>query len=138
MALAKQLRVLQSSLDTYRDRILELFNQHPDHDLFGSLPGAGEKIAPRLLSEIGTNAEQFKDAGALQSYVGTAPIRFQSGQIHKTLFRRACNKWLRTTVHLWSDLSRLRCPWAQAYYQKQRDEGKSHACALCVVSVSGG
>jgi hypothetical protein len=30
--------------------IEKLFAQHPDHDFFGSLPGAGPKIAPRLLS----------------------------------------------------------------------------------------
>src|SRR5437588_10997724 len=50
---AKQLRVLQAQLDDYRQQIEKLFAQHPDHDLFGSLPGAGPKIAPRLLSEPG-------------------------------------------------------------------------------------
>jgi hypothetical protein len=43
------LRVLQSQIDSYRAQIEKLFAQHPDHDLFGSLPGAGPKIAPRLL-----------------------------------------------------------------------------------------
>ena len=37
---------------------------------------------------------------------------------------------LRQAVHLWANLSRRQCVWAQAYYQKKRDEGKSHACAL--------
>src|ERR1700677_4667325 len=37
----------------YRKRIGELFNNHPDRDCFGSLPGAGEKLAPRLLAELG-------------------------------------------------------------------------------------
>ena len=46
------LRVLQSQIDSYRAEIEKLFAQHPDHDLFGSLPGAGPKIAPRLLGEI--------------------------------------------------------------------------------------
>src|SRR5665213_3044988 len=46
---AKQLGTLQTQLDEYRARINELFARHPDHDLFGSLPGAGEKLAPRLL-----------------------------------------------------------------------------------------
>jgi hypothetical protein len=40
------LRVLQSQIDSYRAEIEKLFAQHPDHDLFGSLPDAGPKIAP--------------------------------------------------------------------------------------------
>jgi len=37
VSLAKQLRVLQQQLKVYRDRIEKLFQEHPDHDLFGSL-----------------------------------------------------------------------------------------------------
>ena len=33
-------------------------------------------------------------------------------------------------MHLWADLSRSACGWAQAYYQRHRDRGQSHACAL--------
>ena len=47
--------LLEGQLDEYRHRINELFGKHPDHDLFGSLPGAGEKLAPRLLAEIGAD-----------------------------------------------------------------------------------
>lgn len=130
VSLAKQLRLLQSQLNHYRARITELFEQHPDHDLFGSLPGVGEKLGPRLLGECGSDPQRFQDAQGLQCYAGTAPVTFQSGQICKVKFRRACNKYLRTAVHLWSDLSRHSCAWAQTYYQKKRDEGKSHTCAL--------
>ena len=130
VSLAKQLRVLQGQLKTYRKRIDELFKNHPDHDLFGSLPGAGEKLAPRLLSECGDDRDRFDNAQALQCYTGTAPISFQSGQMHKVKFRRACNKHFRAAVHLWADLSRHYCTWAQVYYQQKRQEGKSHACAL--------
>jgi len=130
VSLAKQLQVLQQQLKAYRKRIEELFRDHPDHDLFGSLPGAGEKLAPRLLSECGEDRERFGDFEALQCYVGTAPVSFQSGQVHRVKFRRACNKHFRTAVHLWADLSRTQCAWAQIYYQQKRKEGKSHACAL--------
>jgi transposase len=130
VTLAIQLRVLQQQLDQYRATIAKLFAQHPDHDLFGSLPGVGEKLGPRLLAELGDNRERFDSAEALQCYAGTAPISYQSGQIHRTRFRRACQKTLRFTVHLWANLSRAACPWAEAYYRKKRKEGKSHACAL--------
>ena len=49
---------IEKQLAVYRQRIEELFARHPDHDLFGSLPGAGPKIAPRLLSEIGDDRQR--------------------------------------------------------------------------------
>ncbi len=130
VALAGQLRVLQSHLDKFREQIEKLFAQHPDHDLFGSLPGAGEKLAPRLLAELGDDRDRFDSPQALQCYAGTAPVSFESGQIKRVRFRRACQKALRHSVHLWANLSRATCPWAEAYYRKKRDEGQTHACAL--------
>jgi transposase len=130
VALANQLRVLQNHLDKFRDQIEKLFAKHPDHDLFGSLPGAGGKLAPRLLAELGDDRERFDSPQALQCHAGTAPVSYQSGQLKKVRFRRACHKVLRHTVHLWANLSRTKCPWAQAYYQNKREQGQSHACAL--------
>lgn len=128
--LAKQLRTLQAQLDEYRDRITRTFNNHPDRACFGSLPGAGPKIAPRLLSEMGSDRARFHCHEALQAYAGTAPVTRQSGKQSVARIRRACNKTLRATVHLWADLSRPLCAWAQAYYQQKKDQGKSHASAL--------
>ncbi len=130
VTLAKQLRTLQAQLAEYRAAIERLFVEHPDHDLFGSLPGAGAKLAPRLLAECGDDRGRFDNAQALQCYAGTAPISFQSGQIHQAQFRRACNKPLRNAVHMWANLSRGKCAWAAVYYTRKRKQGKSHACAL--------
>lgn len=130
VALAMQLRVLRGQIDAYRERIAKLFDEHPDHDIFGSLPGAGEKLAPRLLAELGRNRAEFDSPEALECYAGTAPVSFQSGKMHKVHLRRACNRWLRATVHLWADESRQLCAWAQAYYQQKKKHGMSHAAAL--------
>lgn len=127
---AKQLQLLEKQLGEYRTAIQRLFAQHPDAPLFESLPGAGEKIAPRLLAEIGDERALFPDAQALQCLAGTAPVSFQSGQIHRVHLRRQCNKFLRHTVHLWANLSRECCPWAATYYAALRAKGKSHAGAL--------
>jgi len=129
-ALARLLQTLEAQLRAFRARIEELFAQHPDHNLFGSLPGAGAKLAPRLLAGLGDNRHQFPDAQSLQCQAGTAPITYQSGQIQKARLRHACDDFLRATVHLWANLSRRWCPWAQAYYQAHRQKGQSHACAL--------
>lgn len=125
----RMLRVLQNQIEAYRAEIEKLFAQHPDHHLFGSLPGAGPKIAPRLLSEIGSDRERF-DTHGLQRLAGTAPVSYQSGQIHKVYLRRLCHKSLPATVHLWANLTRQCSRWAALYYQALRARGKSHACAL--------
>ena len=125
----RMLRVLAQQIEAYRAEIERLFAQHPDHHLFGSLPGAGPKIDPRLLGEIGSDRARF-DLNALQCLAGTAPISYQSGQIHIVALRRPCNKALRAALHLWANLSRQSSPWAAVYYQALRARGKSHACAL--------
>lgn len=130
LARGRMLRTLQSQIDAYRAEIEKLFAEHPDSDLFGSLPGAGPKLAPRLLGEIGADRTRFEDPTGLQCLAGTAPVSYQSGQIHKVHLRRQCNKPLRHAVHLWANLSRQSCPWAAVYYDQLRERGKSHACAL--------
>lgn len=127
---ASQLQALQSQLDNYRRRIEALFASHPDSDLFGSLPGAGEKLAPRLLSEIGSDRALYAEASALQCEAGTAPVNNQSGKKKKAKMRRACNKNLRATMHHLADLSREKSSWASTYYAALRERGQSHAQAL--------
>jgi len=130
LSLCKLLRTLQEQLDQYRKQIEALFENHPDHHLFGSLPGAREKLAPRLLAAIGSDPKRYGSFQVLQSFAGTAPISFQSGQLRRAKVRWACDKFLRHTVHLWADCFRKASAWGQAYYRKKRQDGKSHACAL--------
>ena len=130
VTIVKQLRILHTQLLEYRKAIETLFGEHPDRDIFGSLPMAGDKLAPRLLSEFGQNRDRFESSEVIQCYAGTAPVTKQSGKSRFVVFRRGCNMHLRAAVHLWVDLSRQKCAWAQAYYQAKRHQGKSHSCAL--------
>jgi transposase len=130
LSLVETLRALEKQLQQYRAAIAQLFAEHPDHNLFGSLPGAGDKLAPRLLSEIGQDRSRYTDVAGLQCVAGTAPVSFQSGKIHQVNIRWHCNKHLRFAVHLWADCSRKYCAWAQTFYQAHRARGASHASAL--------
>ncbi len=130
LSCARVLLTLERQLQTYRATIEVLFAEHPDSGLFGSLPGAGPKLAPRLLAEMGDHRERFHDPQSLQCHAGTAPITIQSGQIRRHRLRHACDLTLRSTVHQWADHSRKTCPWAQTYYRAHRAKGQSHACAL--------
>jgi len=127
-SLCRLLQTLEQQLAAYRQRIQVLFDQHPDRDLFGSLPGAGPKLAPRLLAELA--GSDWTQINRVQARAGTAPVTYQSGKIRRVKIRRACVHYLRATLHLWADLSRQYSTWAAAYYQAHRDKGQSHACAV--------
>jgi transposase len=130
LSLVAVLTTLEAHLVAYRAEIEKRFAEHPDHDVFGSLPGVGGKLAPRLLSEIGSDRKQYPAAQSLQCVAGTAPVSFESGKVRRAKIRWHCDRHFRHTVHLWADCSRKVCAWAQAYYQAHREQGHSHACAL--------
>ncbi len=135
LALVALLRALEQQLRKHRAFIRQCFHQHPDHALFETLPGAGPKLAPRLLAELSTDPALILDPQRLQCYAGMTPVSYQSGQVSVVYVRRQCNRFLRATVHLWVDLSRRYCDWAQIYYQAHRRKGQSHACALRCLGV---
>jgi transposase len=130
LSLATVLETLQRQIQEYRSRIEAAFAQHPDHDIFGSLPGAKKVLGPRLLSLIGSVREVFPDADSLMCQAGVSPVSYQSGKICKARIRFVCAHFLRHTVHLWVDETRKTCDWAQTYYQAKRGQGHEHASAL--------
>jgi len=133
VAIANQLLTLEDQLTTYRRRLRELYEQHPDHEIYASLPGLGEKLAPRLLSRCA--GDRFGSTQEMQCVAGTAPVSKASGKKSGkkciVTFRHACDKLLRATVYHWANLSRSKCAWAEAYYQFKRERDKmDHAAAL--------
>jgi transposase len=130
VSLCKLLCTLEQQLKLYRKQIEALFREHPDHDLFGSLPGAKQVLAPRLLGAVGNDPDRYGSQEVLQCIAGTAPVSYQSGQINKVRVRWLCDKFMRHTVHLWANCFRKASVWGQTYYRKKRREGMSHAAAL--------
>lgn len=130
LSLVRVLETLQAQLQEYRRQITAAFAAHPDHDLFGGLPGAKAVLGPRLLAGLGSVRERFPEAQSLLCLAGVSPVSYESGQLRKARVRWACDDFLRHTVHLWADASRKTCGWAQVYYQAKRAQGHSHASAL--------
>ena len=131
VSLCKLLRTLEQQLAEYRRQIAALFQSHPDHELFGSLPGAGAVLAPRLLAAVGADLERYGgELEVLQAFAGTAPISFASGKVSKARIRWRCDKFLRATVHLWAECFWKYSSWGAVYYRQKRRESKTHACAL--------
>lgn len=128
--LAAQLQTLLASLRSVEKAIAELFSQHPDHDLWDILPGAGNALAPRLLVALGTDRKRYQNAGELQTFSGIAPVTASSGKSRWVHWRWACPKFLRQTFHEFAAQSIARSTWARAYYFQQIDRGKHHHAAV--------
>ncbi len=72
---------------------------HEDQALFASLPGAGKRLAPRMLADWGEDRARYSDANSVQTLAGTAPVAFQSGNYAKAHKRFACLKPLRHALY---------------------------------------
>ncbi len=126
----RQLQALGRVVRDYDQKIAEVFAAHPDHEVFGSFPGAGPVLAPRLLSALGSRRERFASASALQSFSAIAPVTKQSGgkcHIHR---RYLCAKFLRQSFHEFARESVRHSGWAAAYYEQQRAKGSHHHAAV--------
>lgn len=134
LALVAQLLPLVEQIATYDEEIESLFLSHEDSAVFSSLPGAGKRLAPRLLAEIGDDASRYESAASLQALAGSSPVLFQSGTYAKAHRRLGCIKPLRNTLHQFAWQSTQQEPWAQAYYERKRAEGKSHSVAVRALS----
>jgi hypothetical protein len=130
LVLVKQLQPLVEEIAHYDKEIERLFVAHADSSHFRSLPRAGKRLAPRLLAEIGHDRSRYADAASLQALAGTSPVLFQSGTYSKPHRRYACIKPLRNALQQFAWQSTLSEPWALAYYQRKRAQGKSHTIAV--------
>src|SRR5947207_8020843 len=129
-ALVCQLMPLIEQIAQYDKEIAPLFLTHEDHEIFASLPRAGQRLAPRLLAEIGDDRTRYQDASSLQALGGTSPVLFQSGMYSKAHRRVGCIKPLRNALHQFAWQTTQSEPWARQYYQRKRAEGKSHTVAV--------
>lgn len=124
------LRPLQQHLLVMEEQIAAVFAEHPEADLFRTLPGAGPALAPRLLVAFGTNRARYPDASSLQKYVGVAPVKEQSGRQLWVHWRWNAPKFLRQTFVEWAGQTIPKCAWAKAYYLQQKRAGKHHQTIL--------
>jgi transposase len=129
-ALVAQLLPRLPQIAAYDKEISELFLTHADSQIFASLPGAGKRLAPRLLAEWGDDRHRYADANSIQALAGTSPVPFESGTYAKVHQRLACLKPLRNALQQFARLSTQQEGWAKDYYDRKRTQGKSHSMAV--------
>jgi len=130
LSLVKQLKETLASLKEFELKIAELLEQHPDKDVFSSLPGAGNITAARLISNFGDNRQRYGKVSCLQADAGTCPITIRSGKSFRVSFRHSCRKSFRSVLIQFAFSSLRESEWAKQKYDKYRQknrQGHNHA-----------
>lgn len=130
LVLVEQLELMFRAINQFDDEIEKLATEHPDYELFQSLPGAGPALAPRLLVAFGEQRERYKSAADIQKYSGIAPVTERSGQKHWVHWRLQCPTFMRQTFVEWAGQTINKSYWAGAYYRQQRDKGSTYQAAV--------
>lgn len=130
VTIVNQLPCIIRAVERFDEEIARVFQQHPDHDLFNSFPGAGSALAPRLLAAMGSDRARYESAEEVQQFSGIAPVTERSGKSKWVHRRFACPKFVRQTFHEFAKHSIIWSSWAHAYYDQQRRRGKHHHAAV--------
>ncbi len=128
--LVAELRVLVEHITAFESAIAQDFARHPEKAFFSELPGAGPTLAPRLLAAFGTIREQYPEAASMQRYFGVAPVTEKSGSRAWIHWRWNAPTFTRQTLVEWAGQTIVFCPWAKAYYERQRAKRSAHHAIL--------
>jgi transposase len=122
------LRTVQAKNSALRE-LTVLFEQHPDHDIFASLPGAGKFLAPALLIKFGDDRQRFLSPAGVQALAGTCPVTDSSGKRKVVKFRFACDREFRDIAQKWAITSKPESLWATLYWEQARPHCNSDSHA---------
>jgi transposase len=128
--LAQLLLTSVQAKDTAGDELSRIFADHPDRDLYLSLPGVGAFLAPALAAKMGEERARYPTAASVQTLAGTCPVTEKSGKSKTIHFRWACDHEFRDIAQKWARSSLRDSGWATSYYGQHmaRAESKSQAC----------
>ena len=121
---------LNTQIAVLEAELADHFEQHPDADIYLSLPGIGVIIGARALGEFGDDPNRYADTKSRRNYAGTSPITRASGNRHVALARFVRNQRLADAIDQWAFCSLQNSPGARAYYDQRRHAGNSHHKAL--------
>ena len=106
------------------------FEQHPDADIYRSMPGLGVVLGARVLGEFGDDPERYESAKSRRNYAGTSPLTVASGRKRTVRMRYIRNRRLSDAVQQWAMSSLRASPGCRDFYDRRRAAGDLHQQAL--------
>ena len=119
----RQIEQLEKTLQTR-------FREHPDADIYLSMPGLGAVLGARALGEFGDDPDRYTSAKSRRNYAGTSPITVASGRKHTVRARHVRNKRLYDALDQWAFCSLQNSPGAREFYDQRRAAEDEHHQAL--------
>ncbi len=107
-------------------RLAHKFQEHPDSDIYRSLPGVGDVIGARVLGEFGDDPDRYATAKARKNYAGTSPLTIASGKRHVVLARHVRNRRLYDAIDTWAFCSLRTSTGCRTFYDERREAGDLH------------
>lgn len=108
--------------------------EHPDSEIFTSLPRSGQINAAQVLAEWGDSRAAYDSPDAVAALAGVTPVTKASGKQRAVHFRWACNKRFRRALTTFADNSRHDSPWAAHIYTQARARGHDHPHAIRILA----
>jgi Transposase IS116/IS110/IS902 family/Transposase len=106
------------------------FEQHPDADIYHSLPGFGVVLGARALGEFGDDPNRYANPKARKNYAGTSPRTIASGKKHAVLARHVRNQRLYDALDQTAFCALTQSPGCRTFYDQHRAAGDLHHQAL--------
>ena len=134
LGLVTVLRALNTAVKNLDRSTAAHLGEHPDGEIFTSLPRSGQINAAQMLAEWGDCRQAYESPDAVAALAGCTPVTKESGKHRAVHFRWACNKRFRVAMTTFADNSRHASPWAANIYAKARASGKDHPHAVRVLA----
>jgi hypothetical protein len=106
------------------------FEQHPDADIYRSLPGLGVILGARALGEFGDDPNRYANPKSRKNYAGTSPVTVASGKKRAVLARHIRNRRLYDAIDQWAFCSHSNSPGCRAFHDQRRATGDLNHQAL--------
>jgi len=134
LALVAVLTALNAAIKDLDRSTATHLGEHPDGEIFTSLPRSGQVSAAQMLAEWGDCRQAYDGPGSVAALAGCTPVTNQSGKHRAVHFRWACNKRFRKAMTTFADNSRHASPWAAKIYNGARASGKDHPHAVRILA----
>jgi transposase len=128
------IRSLNAAIKALDKEVAAQLGEHPDGEIFTSLPRSGSISAAQMLAEWGDCRQAYDSPDAVAALAGMSPVTRKSGKHKAVHFRWACNKNFRNAVHTFADNSRHDSEWAAGIYAQARDRGADHPHAVRILA----
>ena len=106
------------------------FEQHPDSDIYHSLPGFGVVLGARALGEFGDDPNRYANTKSRRNYAGTSPLTIASGKKKAVLARHVRNRRLYDALDQAAFCALTQSPGCRVFYDQHRAAGDLHHQAL--------